>query len=158
MKVYFEKTVLPCVVDEVVAWHVAHGWVWDVVEITPTNTDEHGRTRRIGVFFCTLLCGDGAVCHFTTVPEIEIPWHVTLAAFRKAIRMVSPAVNVVFATIPADNIPLLRCACRLGFRISCGSFFRDGSKIRLLQYFPPVKNYIKGKTSDEENSTSKRKV
>ena len=150
MMVYFEKVVVPCIVDDVIAWHVSHGWVWDVVEVKSG--------RRVGVFFCTLLCGDGVIVHFSTVPDIEIPWATTLAAMRKGVRMVAPAVNVVFATIPADNIPLLRCACRLGFRLSCGSFFRDGSKIRLLQYFPPVKNYIKGKTSDEENSTSKRKV
>ena len=150
MMVYFEKVVLPCIVDDVIAWHVSHGWVWDVVEVKSG--------RRVGVFFCTLLCGDGVIVHFSTVPGIEIPWQTTLAAMRKGVKMVSPVVNVVFATIPADNLPLIRCACRLGFRISCGSFFRDGSKSRLLQYFPPVKNYIKGKTSDEENSPSKRKV
>ena len=146
MMVYFEKVVLPCIVDDVIAWHVSHGWVWDVVEVKSG--------RRVGVFFCTLLCGDGVIVHFSTVPGIEIPWQTTLAAMRKGVKMVSPVVNVVFATIPADNLPLLRCACRLGFRISCGSFDRDGAKIRLLQYFPPVKNYIKAKPPVEGNENT----
>ncbi len=138
MKVYFEKAVLPCVVDEIVAWHVAHGWVWDVVETASG--------RRIGVFFCTLLCGDGAICHFSTVPGITFPWHVTLAAFRKAIRMVSPpAVNVLFATIPADNRPLIRCVELLGFR-AVSRYVRDGGEIVLLQYFPRANGYIKAQT------------
>ena len=136
-KVRFEHAVLPCVVDDVVAWHVAHGWVWDVVE---TDTG-----RRIGVFFCTLLCGDGAVCHFTTVPEIKIPWHVTLAAFRKAIRMVGGVVNVLFATIPVRRRALVRCACKLGF-LPVSRYTRDGLEVFLLQYFPRVKGYIKAQT------------
>lgn len=147
MMVYFEKVVLPCIVDDVIAWHVSHGWVWDVVEVKSG--------RRVGVFFCTLLCGDGVIVHFSTVPGIKVPWQITLAAMRKGVKMVAPVVNVVFATIPADNLPLLRCAFRLGFRISCGSFDRDGAKIRLLQYFPPLKNYIKAKTSVEETKTLK---
>ena len=149
-KVRFDHTVLPCVVDDVIAWHVAHGWVWDVVETASG--------RRIGVFFCTLLCGDGAICHFTTAPGITFPWHVTLAAFRKAIRMVAPpVVNVLFATIPADNRPLLRCVGRMGFRPVAG-YTRCGKEIRLLQYFPADKRYIKARTPVAGSENSKRKA
>jgi len=146
MKVYFEKTVLPCVVDDVIAWHVARGWVWDVVEVKSG--------RRVGVFFCTLLCGDGAVCHFITVPGIAIPWQTTLAAFRKAIRMVSPpAVNVLFATIPACRSSLVRCAGKLGFR-PVSRYTREDQEILLLQYFPADKRYIKTQTRQRGNETS----
>ena len=145
MKVYFEKTVLPCVVDDVIAWHVAHGWVWDVVEVSTG--------KRLGVFFCTLLCGDGVIVHFSSVPGVMIPWYVTLSAFRKAILMVAPAVNVVFATIPACRNALVRCVRKLGFR-PVARYTREGSEILLLQYFPGVKGYIKAKPQDSGNENS----
>ena len=149
-KVRFEHAVLPCVVDDVVAWHAAHGWVWDVVE--------NESRRRIGVFFCTLLCGDGAVCHFTTVPGIKIPWQTTLAAFRKAIRMVAPAVNVLFATIPVSSVGLLRCVRKLGFS-PVSRYTREDQEILLLQYFPRAKGYIMARTPDagEISPPQKRK-
>lgn len=140
MKVYFEKVVVPCVMDDVIAWHAAHGWVWDIVEVSSG--------RRVGVYYCTLLCGDGAIVHFSTVPGMCIPWVTTLSAMRKGIRMVSGSVNVVFATIAEEEFGLMRCAYRLGFRETGVNYLRDGKKIVLLQYFGREKRYINAETGN----------
>lgn len=148
MKVNFEKVVCPCVMDEVIAWHVSHGWVWDVVEV-PTG-------RRLGVLYCTLLCGDGGVVHFSTVPGIKIPWQTTHAAMRKAMRMIVPVCNVLLATIPADNRALVRCARRLGF-LPMTRYFREGREIMLLQYFSRKKSYINAETRVGDNNNFLKK-
>lgn len=134
MRVRFEKVVVPCVVNDVTLWHLEHGFLWDVVE-------EDG--RRIGVFFCTLLCGDGCIVHFDTVPGMVIPWQSTLAAMRKGVRMIAEVGGVIYATIPAENRALIRVAVRLGFGLVCdGGFLRDGEPVVLLKYFPRRKGYI----------------
>lgn len=126
--VRFEKTVLPCVMNDVTAWHVAHGWIWDVVEVASR--------RLLGVFFCTLLCGDGCVIHFEPRPGEIIRWPLTLAAFRKAVRMISPVCDVVYATVPADKIKLIHTLLRLGFvPVENGGFRSDGREILLLKFF-----------------------
>ena len=119
----------PCVDDGVVQWHVQNGWVWNVYG----GAD----LRPVGVFFCTLLCGDGVICHFTPRPEIRIPWHVTLAAFRKGVRMLAPVCDVIYATIPAEKEKLIRVVIRLGFGIvEEGGFLRDGrTPVVLLKYY-----------------------
>ena len=141
----FEKTLCPCVADEVTAWHVVHGWLWDVV-VYPER-------RPIGVFFCTLLCGDGAICHFSTVPDQRIPWAVTLAAMRKGSRMIAPACGVLYATIPEDLDKLIRVAIRLGFGLTDGGYYRDGRKIALLKFYPPRPIYIKGQTANNRRQS-----
>ena len=147
----FEKTLTPCVADEVTAWHAVHGWLWNVVVYE--NTDQHGPTRTdtIGVFYCTLLCGDGAVVHFDTVGPIA-PLHL-LAAMKKGIRMIAPYCGVIFATIPEDRAKLIRVAIRLGFGLTDGGYLRDGQKIALLKFFAPRKNYITSKTPTQERTT-----
>jgi len=131
--VYFAKVGRPeelAVDNDVTRWHLAHGWIWNVLEVDRDNRV----VRPLGVFFATLLCGDGAVIHFCSVPGISIPPAITLAAFRKAIRMISPACSILLATIPQDRASLIRCAYRLGFRMTTGSFDRDGRHILLLKY------------------------
>lgn len=124
MKICFEKTILPCVSDDVINWHVAHGWVWNV------------RTAEmvLGVFFATLLSGDGVILHFTPRPDIIIPPTVTIAAFKKGVRIAAP-LGVVFATIPRSKSKLISVAKRLGFAETTGSFIREGvGEIVLLKY------------------------
>lgn len=136
MKVNFEKVVIPCVVNDITLWHLKHGFLWDVVE-APTD-------RRLGVFFCTLLCGDGCVIHFNSVPGEDISAATTLYAFRKAIRMMKEYGNVMYATIPAEKRTLVRIICALGFfPVKDGGFLREGREIVLLKYLPVKKEYIK---------------
>lgn len=125
-RVSFAKTLSPCVCDEVIAWHVVHGWVWNVYD----------RRSPIGVFYCTVLCGSGAICHFSTIPGVGIPAPVTLAAFKKGVRMVAPVCPVLYATIPETKAKLIRVVVRLGFRpVPEGGFALDGQNMVLLKYY-----------------------
>ena len=131
-RVYFEKVGRVedlAVDDEVTRWHFDHGWIWNVLEIDRDNRV----VRPLGVFFATLLCGDGAVIHCSSIPGISIHWSLTLAAFRKAIRMLAPVCGILLATIPEERRALLRVIRRLGFR-EIGSFPRDGERVLLLKY------------------------
>ena len=144
MKVNFVKTVIPCVVNDVTIWHVQHGLIWDVIE-APSG-------RYLGVFFCTLLCGDGCIIHFCSLPDVVISPATTLYAFKKAVRMMSSYGNVIYATIPAQKIKLVRTICALGFRIvSDGNFLRDGEEIQLLKYFPGQKGILKHTAPQNNN-------
>lgn len=132
MKTNFVKTLTPCVVNEVTCWHLAHGFLWDVVEVSTG--------RKLGVFYVTLLCGDGCIIHFYALPGIDITPATTLYTFRKAINMTARYGNVLYATVPEDHIKLLRVLCRLGFApVPQGGFVRDGVQIVLLKYLPAVK-------------------
>lgn len=124
----FEKRVIPCVVNEVISWHLQHGWVWDVTDLQTGD--------RVAVFYCTLLCGDGLILHFATVDGVRLSAGFILSTFRKGIRMVQECCSVLYATVPAGS-RLHKVICRLGF-VVCrgGSFFRDGVKIDLLKYSP----------------------
>lgn len=124
MKIFFEKTITPCVSNEVTRWHVAHGWVWNV------RLDG----QAVGVFFSTLLCGDGVILHFLTVDDVKIPAAAILAAFRKGVKIAAP-LGVVFATVPADNVKLLRVVKKLGFVESDAGFIcPERGEILLLKY------------------------
>lgn len=126
MNVDFVKTALPCVCNAVTLWHAQHGWIWDVCH----------RGVPLGVFYCTLLCGEGVVIHFSTLPDVIIPAGVILAAFRKALKITSP-LGVVFATIPEEQAKLIRVVKRLGFVETGGNFPRPGDgEIVLLKYLP----------------------
>ena len=116
MKVIFEKTLLPCVLDEVIGWHILHGYVWNVK--TPAG-------ECLGVLYATLLSGDGTVIHFSTIPGKSISPVLQLAAYRKALRIVQP-LGVVFATIPAKKEKLVSVVKRLGFVETGGNFHRQG--------------------------------
>lgn len=125
MKVNFEKTLSPCVCDEVILWHAAHGWIWNVREVSG---------RYIGVFYATLLCGDGVIVHFSPVPEISVSAASVFSAFKKGVRIVAP-LGVVFATIPENKPKLISVACRLGFARTSAGFYRDGEgNIALLKF------------------------
>ena len=100
---------------DVTRWHLAHGWIWNV-----SSSDN----SPLGVFYCTLLCGDGCIIHFDALPHI--PWTIIRPAFKKAIRMISPVSDVVYATVPDSNAKLIRILSRLNFApISSGGFLRD---------------------------------
>lgn len=138
MKVNFEKCVLPCVINDVTIWHLHHGFIWDVVE-APSG-------RRIAVFFCTLLCGDGCFVHFETVKNLKISWATVFAAMRKGVQMISPYGNVIYATIPEEKKALIRVACKLGFSVvKEGSFDRDGENIVLLKFLDRKKIIVYNK-------------
>jgi hypothetical protein len=118
--------------NPVVRWHVAHGWIWDVWEVD--------RQRKIGVFYASLLCGDGVVIHFDVLPGIQLHPATVLSAFRRGVALAAANADVVFATVQADNVKLIRCLCHLGF-VVCqdASFCRDGAEIALLKYLPRAK-------------------
>lgn len=126
MNVDFVKTTVPCLCDKVICWHAAHGWIWNVlIDGVPA-----------GVFYCTLLCGDGVVVHFSTLPGRAIPAQAIRKAFEKGIRITAP-LGAVFATIPAEKKSLIKLVKHMGFRETNGNFSRpDDGKILLLQYFP----------------------
>ena len=123
-KIYFEKSVCPCLVNPVTLWHLKHGWIWNI-------TDQ--KRTPLGVFFCTLLCGDGVIVHFDTL-KTPIPWNITLAAMKKGIRMLNEC-NVIFATIPIENEKLIRVALRLGFRKTSAKYISGLKTMVLLEYF-----------------------
>lgn len=101
--------------NDVTRWHLAHGWIWNV-----SSSDN----SPLGVFYCTLLCGDGCIIHFDALPHI--PWTAILPAFKKAIRMISPVSDVVYATVPDSRAKLIRILIRLNFApVSSGGFLRD---------------------------------
>lgn len=142
-RVYFQHCIVPCVDNPVVRWHVAHGWIWDVWEID--------RARKIGVFYASLLCGDGVVIHFDVLPGIDLHPATVLSAFRRGVALAAANADVVFATVPSAKVKLIRCLCRLGFAAcSGGSFLRDGVEICLLKYLPGSKCYCKGKEITSE--------
>jgi hypothetical protein len=123
----FEKTIIPCVNNDVIRWHLVHGWVWDVV----------ADGRRIGVLYATIMCGDGVVLHFFTVPGIRIPAAVIREAFRKALRITAP-LGVVFATIPKRRRSLIKLCIRLGFVETSACFHSDvNGEIAFLKYLNP---------------------
>ena len=131
-KVYFKHCIIPCVDNEVTRWHVAHGWIWDVVECSSC--------RKIGVFFVTLLCGDGGIIHFYKAPGITLDGTTVLSAFRRGIGLAAANCNVVYATVPVVNSKLIRCLKCLDFvECSNGGFFREAAEIKLLKYLPPPK-------------------
>ena len=127
---YFERTFKPCILNEVISWHLAHGWVWNIID--------RKSLRPIGVFYATLLCGDGVVLHFDTLPDVEIPFALTLSAMKRGIRLVEPHADLILATIPEVKHKLIQCAQKLGFR-RISNFRRDNQAIVVLQFFPPPK-------------------
>lgn len=149
MKVNFVRTLIPCVVNEITLWHVQHGMLWDVVE-APSG-------RYLGVFFCTLLCGDGCIIHFYSLPDVVISPATILYAFRKAVRMMTAYGNVIFATVPESKKKLCRVLCGLGFRIlPDGNFIRDDQNILLLKYFPD-QNTILNNVAAQQQQTQEAK-
>lgn len=113
-----------CIDNDVTRWHVAHGWVWNVVDAGGSP---------LGVLYATLLCGSGAVLHFDTICVIRPG--VILAAMRKGVRMVVSSCDVVYATIPAKKHKLISVVERLGFGIIAGGGYEsDGAEIVLLKY------------------------
>lgn len=134
MMVHFEKTGELCVRNEVTEWHQEHGWIWNV-------RDDGG--RLLGVFYCTLLCGDGCVIHFETLGGV--PRWAFAAAIRKAVRMLEPVCGVIYATIPSRFGKLIAVMRRYGFRVvEGGGFRRDGDAVELLKYFGDEGRYITG--------------
>lgn len=124
MRVYFEKTIAPCVCDDVIAWHISHGWVWNV------SCDG----KYIAVFFATLINGDGCIVHFTTRKDVEIPPAALLKAFRKGVKMVA-FLPVVYATIPEEKSKLISIAKRLGFGETNAGFDRpECGPVAMLKY------------------------
>lgn len=145
MKLSFEKTLSPCVISDVIAWHVVHGWVWNV-------KDPAG--RYIGVFHVTLLTGDGGICHFDTKPGVKISPKVILEGFKKGIKLMEH-FDLVLASIPADRTTLISLVERLGFHKTDAFFERSGEgKIELLKYINPQKCTL---NTEESNSAAPEK-
>lgn len=131
-RIYFKHTFSPCVDNEITRWHLAHGWLWDVYD--------RKLEQNIGVFFVTLMCGDGCIVHFDRVEHVDVEAAALLCAFRRGVELVAPHFNVVFATIPSEKQKLIRCACRLGFSVCHGAeYWRFEQEITLLKYLPMAK-------------------
>ena len=135
MKITFVPTKEPFVRNEVTKWHAEHGWCWNV------DVDD----MFVATLFCTLLCGDGCLVHFLTGRYIQLPGAVVLAIMKKAMRMLEPECDVIYATIARRNAALIRVAVRLGFGlVPDGGFIRDGSEeVALLKYYGRPVGYIK---------------
>jgi len=147
----FFNTDSPCVDNEITRWHLRHGWLYNAYRI-PAR-------KPVGVFFATLLCGDGAVVHFDVIPEARLSPLEILHGFRKGIRMMlSAQLNVIYATIPEEYGDLIRVASHLGFRIvRDGGFRRDEKHVALLRLDPEIFDRRKKYSKDEkpkENSMS----
>ena len=125
----------PCIDNEVIRWHARHGWCWDV-QVDGT---------LVAVFYCTLLCGDGCLVHFDKAKYINVPGAVVLGVLKKAMRMVAPECDVIYATIEKRNAALIRVAVHLGFGIvPDGGFLRDKTEeVVLLKYYGRPAGYIK---------------
>ncbi|MBQ9088670.1 MAG: hypothetical protein IJY46_07810 [Lentisphaeria bacterium] len=124
--VNFSPTAHPCIDNPITRWHVAHGWCYNAVDVRSGNF--------LGVFYVTLLCADGGIIHFDTCSSV--PPALILSGFRKALRMVLPHLAVVYATVPAGSIGLVRVLKKLGFRVVPeGGFVVDSREILLLKYF-----------------------
>jgi hypothetical protein len=139
MKIRFTKRnpygQIPCVWNDVVSWHSRHGWCWEV------KVDG----VAVAVFYCTLLCGDGCLVHFDKAEYVKLPGAVILGIMRKAMRMIEPECDVIYATIEKQNEKLIHVAIRLGFGlIPNGGFLRDGkTEVVLLKFYPETARYIK---------------
>ena len=135
MTITFVPTNEPWVRNDVTRWHAEHGWVWNV------DVDD----EFVATVFCTLLCGDGAVIHFYTGKYTSLPGAVVLGIMRKAIRVIVPNCDVLYATIPTANEKLIRVAVSLGFGlVPDGGFLRDRTEsISLLKYYPQSRCHIK---------------
>lgn len=129
-RIYFAKTLTPCVCNEVTLWHLSHGWLWNVYD--------RKQQCYIGVFFATLMCGEGVIVHFDRIPGAVVDAPALLCAFRRGMRLVCQEnIQVVYATIPSSKKKLIRCACKLGFTVcSDANYFRCGKEISLLKYLP----------------------
>lgn len=120
--------------DEVAIWHVEHGWFWHVWE--------YPAGKIIGSCFVSLLCGSGGVIHFSVYdPALrERPGSIR-AGIRKALRIVSPELGIVLATVPVGNVELLRLLHRFGF-VELSLFDCRGVETWLLKYLKPVSDIV----------------
>lgn len=109
-----------CVKNAVIKWHIKHGWVYNIW----SNIDE----RYLGVFYCTLLAGDGVVLHFDTCVD-DMAIGDTLAALKKGVEMMKQH-NIVLATIPTE-LKVCRIAKRLGFK-ELAKYYRNDKEICLF--------------------------
>ena len=125
----------PSVYNDITLWHCEHGWCWNI------EVNE----RIIATMCGTLLCGDGCIVHFETMDFIKLPGAVILGVMRKAVRMLAPECDMIYATIEARNEKLIRVAVRLGFEIvPDGGFLRDGkTEVVLLKFYTGLARYIK---------------
>lgn len=133
MRIYFDAVLEPerlAVSTEVIRWHLAHGWVYNVWECS----DDGASGRIVAVFYITVVCGVGGVLHFDTV-VLDIPPAVIRAAMRKGVSMVAAVLPLVLATIPVAKSRLIRHVERLGFvRVVPGDFVAEGRQFVLLKY------------------------
>ena len=108
MKITFVPTKEPFVRNEVTKWHAEHGWCWNV------DVDD----MFVATLFCTLLCGDGCLVHFLTGRYIQLPGAVVLAIMKKAMRMLGPECDVIYATIARQNPRWIATWISFSFRLA----------------------------------------
>jgi hypothetical protein len=124
--VNYELTNSPCVNNPITRWHAVHGWIW--------NARDTRSGELLGVFYATKLCQDGVIIHFDTL--IRVTPAQIFSGFKKGIRMLIPHCAVIYATVPAGSIALIRVLKHLGFRVvSEGGYVCEGKEMLLLKYF-----------------------
>ena len=116
----------PCVKTKAIFWHCKHGWVYNVW----SNVDQ----RYLGVFYCTLLGGDGVILHFENAVD-DIAVGDILCAFKKGVAMMS-RFNLVLATVPAEK-KLNRIVKKLGFS-EIAQYQRDKKTIILYKFLKNI--------------------
>ena len=121
MKIYFVKTLSPCVVDEHIAWHIEHGCVRDIVTADG---------RRLGVIYTTSLAGHGAIVHFAANTFVNHSAAEFLASIRQFLSVCDDR-GFILGTVSENKLKLLKLLKRFGFI----ELARRNSTV-LVQYIP----------------------
>lgn len=86
------------------AWHVRHGWAYNVFASSG---------ECIGMFYVTLLPGVAGFIHFDVNAAFS-PLMV-VGGFRQAIRIASRQFPLLFASVKRENVKLIAILVNLGF-------------------------------------------
>ena len=105
--------------DEVIKWHLQHGWVY-------LGRDE--AERPVALLYLTIICGHGVVLHYSDL-GIKVSIHFYREALRQALAFLRRDAGVIYATIPKKLVRIQKLVRHLGFvaidRFGEYIFFRD---------------------------------
>ena len=153
-KIYFERVERQrrlVIRNEVTRWHVKHGWAYNVLD---------AGFSPLGVFFCTLLCGDGAVLHFLAGKGVRVSGAELLSCMRAAIEMILRCKQgfTLYTTIRASERKLIRVAEGLGFRVVEGAEMvrEGGEEVKFLKFFGDCGDIVRDMKRREAQKTERR--